>query len=93
MSDEQLRKQISDLFLQTGHAHHQAFQATDGVDPDWPLWYADHMKEKLSSLLNATFSKSELTYLLVRLDKEIALNAPGAYWPDYYARRLFNWYL
>ncbi|NKQ36803.1 MAG: hypothetical protein HF973_14465 [Chloroflexi bacterium] len=93
MSDERLRKQIADFFVRTGHAHHQAFLETDGADPDWPLWYADYMREELAKLLNAEFTRSELTYLLVRLDKERAFNAPGSYWPDYYAKQLLNWYL
>lgn len=81
-----LTDQLITLFEQTGKAHHQAFAATDGADADWPIWYAEYLMDKLPSLLGSTFTKSELVYLLVRLGKEQALDAPGAKWPRYYAR-------
>lgn len=86
MTNQTLAKQIADLFQETGQAHHQAYIETDGDDPDWPLWYANHMHETLGHLLNATFTKSELVYLLVLLDKEQRLHAPGASWPIYYGK-------
>ena len=93
MSEQTLQQQISQLFRDAGHAHHQAYLATDGADPDWPLWYAGHMQGTLGNLLNADFTKSELTYLLVGLDKEIQATAPGhKNWPSYYAKRLIEWY-
>jgi hypothetical protein len=36
--------------------------------------------------LRAEFTQSELVYLLVLVDRERALHAPGAEWTDYYAR-------
>jgi NAD(P)H-hydrate epimerase len=84
MSD--LAMELEQLFVETGHAHHQAFIETNGADPDWPIWYADYLKERLSTLLGATFTRSELVYLLVMADKERGLNAPGAKWPRYYAK-------
>jgi hypothetical protein len=36
-----LSDQPSDLFRATAEDHHRAFLETDGLDPDWPLWYAD----------------------------------------------------
>ncbi|NDJ59995.1 MAG: hypothetical protein GYB67_02655 [Chloroflexi bacterium] len=82
--DDQL-DQIAALFRETAAAHHQAYIETDGDDPEWPLWYAEYMRNKLAALLDAKFTKSELVYLLVRLDKEQQLEAPGANWPRYYA--------
>ena len=92
MSDE-LRKQIADLLRETGHAHHQAFIETDGADPDWPIWYAGYLKEKLGELLNAEFTQTELTYLFVSADKEQNQRAPGHKdWPSYYAKFLIERY-
>lgn len=93
MTDTGLRKQLSELIHEAGEAHHKAFIATDGVDPDWPLWYADYLLEKFHKLLGASFTKSELTYLLVLMDKEQARHAPGANWPKYYAKFLVDRYV
>ena len=38
---------IAKLLRETGHAHHEAFAATDGADPDWPIWYAEYSKDLL----------------------------------------------
>ena len=93
MPNPDLPQQLSDLFMQTGHAHHQAFIEVDGNDPDWPLWYADHLRKPLGKHLNAEFTKSELVYLLVLADKEHPLEAPGSPWPNYYARFFIERYL
>ncbi len=37
----ELRTNLVDLLRETGHAHHAAFAATDGADPDWSEYYAD----------------------------------------------------
>lgn len=77
---------IESLFREAASAHHQAFIETDGADPDWPLWYADHLRERLGALFNARFTRSELVYLIVTAAKEQETFAPGADWPKYYAR-------
>ena len=86
MPSPDLVQRLSDLFMKTGHAHHEAFIEVDGNDPDWPLWYAEHLHEPLSEHLNATFTKAELVYMFVLADKDLNLRAPGAQWPRYYAQ-------
>ncbi|MDQ3253963.1 MAG: hypothetical protein M3R15_08670 [Acidobacteriota bacterium] len=86
MAHIELAQAIETLLRETGHLHHRAFIDTDGADPDWPIWYAEHIKEKLAGLLRANFTKSELVFLLVMAEKEQALRAPGADWAKYYAR-------
>ena len=77
---------LVDLFHQTGKDHHVAFAATDGVDPDWSIWYADHLLQRgLEQLLEAKLLKSDLIYLLVLADKLQNLEAPGSRWERYYA--------
>ncbi len=93
MSDSDLLQQLADLFMETGQAHHQAFIEVDGNDPDWPLWYSDHLREPLGEHLGAKFTKSELVYLLVLADKEHNLQAPGSPWPHYYSRFFIDRYL
>ena len=93
MTDKTLIQEIADLFKETGKAHHQAFIETDGDDPDWPIWYADYLHQKLGEILNARFTKSELVYLLVLLSKEQPLQAPGADWSIYYGKFLAERYV
>jgi hypothetical protein len=64
----------------------------DGKDghPDWPLWYADYLLDKMRQMLKAKFTKSELIYLLVSAEK---MNGVIAYWPRFYARFIISRYL
>ncbi len=77
--------ELEKLFQEVGQKHHEAFLDTDGVDPEWPLWYADWLMDKLPALLGAELTKSELVYLLVHLSKKQTDEAPGTPWPRYYA--------
>jgi NAD(P)H-hydrate epimerase len=85
MPESDQRRRLIDLFRETGPAHHHAYRATDGADPDWPLWYAEYTQARLNALLGTALTRSELTYLLVSVEMERAAQAPGAAWPDYYA--------
>jgi hypothetical protein len=85
MSGSDLAGQLEDLFREAGEAHHRAFFETDGADPEWPLWYAGYLHERLGPLLGASFTKSELVYLLIWVANEQPLDAPGADWARYYA--------
>ena len=86
MNENDLAQQLEELFRETGRAHHEAFIETDGADPEWPLWYAQHLVDKIGKLLNAELTKSELVYLLLLATKEQALESPGSDWVKYYAR-------
>jgi NAD(P)H-hydrate epimerase len=78
--------QLEKLFREVGQRHHEAFLDTDGVDPEWPLWYADWLMDRLPDLLDAELTKSELVYLLLHLSKKQPHEAPDMPWPRYYAR-------
>ena len=90
---EDLAQQLEELFYEVGRAHHQAYIETDGADPEWPLWYADYLRDKLAPLLDASFTKSELVYLLLLVAKEQPLRAPGANWARYYAKFFIELYV
>ena len=81
--NERLADELINLLDETAEAHQNAFAATEGEDPDWPIWYADYLLEKMRQMLKAKFTKSELIYLLVSADKESGSVAPGAYWPRF----------
>jgi NAD(P)H-hydrate epimerase len=93
MSDLSKQEEVAALFREAGEAHHAAYIETDGADPDWPIWYAEYLQPRLSALLGATFTKSELVYLLISLDRDVQRQAPGANWHSYYAKALVSRYL
>jgi hypothetical protein len=92
MAEMDLARQLEGLFHDVGEAHHQAYIETDGADPEWPLWYADYLREKLGTLLDASFTKSELVHMLVLVANEQPLIAPGANWAKYYAKKFISLY-
>ena len=81
----ELRNRLVDLFRETGHAHHAAFAATDGADPDWPIWYAEYLHAPLAEALQMPFSNSQLVYCLMNADTERTARAPESDWPEFYA--------
>lgn len=91
--NKKLTDELSDLLDETAEAHHKAFSSTDGVDADWPIWYAGYLIEKMRQMLKANFTKSELLYLLVLAEKENGFIAPGAYWPRFYAKFIVGRYM
>ena len=93
MEQGKIIEDIASLFIKTNEGHHKAFIKTNGVDPEWPLWYANYLFGKLGSLLNAELTKSDIIYLLIMLEQQRTLEAPGSNWPKYYAKILVDRYL
>lgn len=85
-------KQVSALLHQAAETHHVVFAIADGTDPDWASWYSDWLLNlsRLPELLGTRPIRSELTYLLVGLDKEYTTTAPHVPWEDFYAARLLQ---
>ena len=79
---------VSALLHEVAETHHRVFRITDGADDDWATWYSQWLTtlSELPDILAARPVRSELTYLLVRLDKEYLDRHPGEPWEDYYAR-------
>jgi hypothetical protein len=88
MIDTDLTQSLETLFRQTAEAHHQAFMATDGDDPEWPLWYAGYLQQRLAAVLGSNITQSQLTYWLVRVDRAYRGEVGPPEWPTYYARDL-----
>jgi hypothetical protein len=82
--------QLSELLHQAAETHHIVFAITDGADADWATWYSDWLVNlsALAELVGAKPVRSELTYMLVTLDKDYTRESPADRWEDYYARRL-----
>jgi NAD(P)H-hydrate epimerase len=82
--------QIAELLLQTGSAHHTAFLDVDGQDPDWPMWYAEYLQNRLPPLLGRELTMSELTCLMVDLDRRHREKKPDSPWHSFYAQQLIE---
>lgn len=84
----EIRDRIAELLSETGRAHHEAFAATDGEDPDWPIWYAQYSRDEFAKRLGMDFTKSQLVYCLMRADIEHQARSPHSDWRDFYANEL-----
>ncbi len=87
--DERTAK-VSELLHEAAETHHRVYRITDGADDDWASWYAQWLVtlSELPELLGGGVVRSELTYMLVRLDKEYTERRPAARWEDAYASEL-----
>ena len=83
---------ISDVLHKAAETHHIVYRSTDGDDPDWASWYSDWLvnRSALPGLLDVPPVRSELTYMLVRLDKKYTMESPDEKFEDYYARGLLE---
>jgi hypothetical protein len=89
MESDRIRT-LAALLREAGRAHHQAFLDVNGEDPEWPLWYAGYLHERLAGIFDKPLTKSEITYLLVAAEREQAARDPGADWPEFYARFMLD---
>ena len=84
------KEKIVELLSQTRAAHHTAFLEVDGHDLDWPTWYAEYLQDRLPPLLGIDLTLSDLTNLMIELDRSHRLEEPNTPWQSYYARRLID---
>jgi hypothetical protein len=68
------------------------YRIVDGADDDWASWYGDWLVRlsELPALLGGAPVRSQLVYMLVRLDKEYTEQQPAEPWEEYYARILLE---
>jgi hypothetical protein len=80
------------LLHEAGETHHRVFRIVDGADDDWATWYADWLASlsELPDLLGVRPVRSELTYLLVSLDKQHTARQPAGPWESDYAQRILD---
>jgi hypothetical protein len=86
MSDSRISAdQLADLLKRTGDAHHAAYEATGGTDPEWASWYSGHLQALLGDGLGRSITRSEIVYLLWKAQKDQDSSGSTEPWPDYYA--------
>jgi hypothetical protein len=85
-------EKVSALLHEAAETHHQVFRITDGTDDDWASWYADWLAKlsELPELLGTAPVRSELVFMLVKLDKDYVAEQPNEPWERYYASRLIE---
>lgn len=92
MSNPELHLQLSELLRNSRLAHQSALLTSRNEDPEWPLWYADHLQEPLGQALDTRFYKSQLIYCLMNADFEHTARAPEAEWEDFVASEFIEHY-
>lgn len=84
-SDPLTRDELADLLIETGNHHHQAYADSDGVDPEWALWYAGYLQARMWDRAGTLPTRSQLVHLLLRGEAELAQADADTPWPQYYA--------
>ena len=88
MSDRMGESELAALFTETSQHHHKAYQASDGVDPEWALFYAGYLQARIWDRLGEVPTRSRLIHFVVEADR--AFGATGKdymEWPGFYAKR------
>jgi len=44
---EKLIDELMNLLIETSESLHETLSATEREDPDWPIWYADYLIDKM----------------------------------------------
>jgi hypothetical protein len=83
---------VASLLHEAGELHHHVYRIVDGEDPDWASWYADWLisLSELPEILKGTPVRSELVYMLVKIDRDFTSAEPGEPWEQFYARELLE---
>jgi hypothetical protein len=84
---EERTTRIAGLLREAAETHHVVFRIVDGTDPDWASWYSHwlvHLSE-LPELVGSDLVPSEVTYLLVKLDREFTEAGHTDGWEEFYA--------
>ena len=86
--DDRVTK-VSELLHVAAETHHAVYRITEGADDDWATWYSDWLvnHSELPEILGNAPVRSELTWMLVQLDKDYTAASPQDRWEDWYAER------
>jgi len=86
------RHDLSELLHEAAETHHVVYRIVDGDDPDWASWYANWLTElsELPEIIGKAPVRSELTWMLVQLDKDFTAATPTEKWEEYYAAKLLE---
>ncbi len=79
---------LAQVLAAAGPAHHAAYIATDGEDPEWPQWYAEHIAGDVREALGRPeLTMSRLVWALVDSADAHAATNSDIPWHRFYAER------
>ena len=77
--------ELTAVLAAAGPAHHAAYIETDGDDPEWPLWYANHVDDDVRRILERPeLTVSRLVWAFVAADLSHRNEAPDEPWSRFY---------
>lgn len=76
---------LAALFLDAGRAHAEAFTDHEGSDPDWAIWYAGYLRDRLNRRLGTVFTNQDLVKLLVEVAEERQVTGGERPWHEFFA--------
>lgn len=76
---------LAELLKETGDSHHEAFLATGGTDPEWPLWYSQYLEGKVDAFLGVSPTRSKIIQCLLNADEAHSSRGADQPWPVFYA--------
>jgi hypothetical protein len=84
--------EVAALLSEAAEIHAMVYRITEDEDPDWSSWYAKWLLDlsELPELMAEDISSSQLTYELVRLDREYTEFDREEPWEMFYAERLLE---
>lgn len=83
---------LTQLFKETGQAHHEAFLATNGADENWATWYTDYLQGPLNVIFGVMIERETLADMLIAFDKRHQMDTSHTLWAEYYARLFLEHY-
>lgn len=83
-------EELAELLVETGHHHHQAYIESDGVDPEWALWYSGYLQSRLWDRAGVLPSRSQLIQLLMNGNDEHEASGGDSPWPAFYAKGILE---
>jgi len=90
MTDHGTLEGLAGLLAETGQRHHEAFAATDGADPEWPLWYADYLHGRIDAHMGVQPTRSKIVQCLLNADDAHSADRPDQPWPTFFAGYLLG---
>lgn len=80
---------LAELLMETGHRHHHAYQDSDGVDPEWALWYAGYMQSRIWDAFGTVPTRSRIVHLLLAAEEaHAAAGDEAGEWAPFYGAYL-----
>lgn len=90
MTEQITLDQLAALLKEASERHHRAFEASDGADPEWAIWYAGYLQAHLWEAAGRLPTRGELVYLLIGAERAHAASGSDEPWPRAYARALLD---